>query len=210
MQDIQPDIAYSISLLSRFLSKPTKEHYYLFKGILRYLKGSIKQRIIYSRGNRQGLVAFTNSDYTGKTLTENGKSTSKYVIFLAGEPIYWSSKRQSYVTTSSTESEYVGQANTIKHIVALYQFFTELRLPLTLPITLHADNQSAISLSQNPKFHARTRHIDTAYHYQREKMENGVVKIVYIPTKDMVADGLTKPLTGAKFQQFVKLLQLNK
>jgi len=79
-----------------------------------------------------------------------------------------------------------------------------------LPITLHADNQSAISLSQNPEFHARTRHIDTAYHYQREKVENGVVKIVYIPTKNMIADGLTKPLTSAKFQQFVKLLQLNK
>jgi len=114
------------------------------------------------------------------------------------------------VTTSSTKAEYVDQANTIKHIVALYQFFTELRLPLTLPIVLHADNQNTISLSQNPKFHARTRHIDTAYHYQRKKVENGVVKIVYIPTKNMVADSLTKPLTGAKFQQFVKLLQLNK
>jgi len=79
-----------------------------------------------------------------------------------------------------------------------------------LPITLYTDNQNAISLSQNPKFHTRTRHIDTVYYYQREKMKNGVVKIVYIPIKDMVADGLTKPLTGAKFQQFVKLLQLNK
>ncbi len=63
---------------------------------------------------------------------------------------------------------------------------------------------------QNPEFYIRTRYIDTAYHYQREKVENGVVKIVYISTKDMVADGLIKPLTGAKFQQFVKLLQLNK
>ena len=114
------------------------------------------------------------------------------------------------MTTSSTESEYVGQTNTIKYIVALYQFFTELYLLFTLSITLHTDNQSAISLSQNPKFYTRTRYIDTVYHYQREKMENSVVKIVYIPIKDMVADGLTKPLTGAKFQQFMKLLQLNK
>ncbi len=75
-----------------------------------------------------------------------------------------------------------------------------------MPITFHADNQSAILLSQNPEFYARTRYIDTAYHYQREKVENGVVKIVYISTKDMVADGLTKPLTGAEFQQFVKFL----
>ncbi len=114
------------------------------------------------------------------------------------------------MTILLTESKYVGQANTIKYIIALYQFFTELRLLFTLPIVLHADNQSAILLLQNPEFHARTRYIDTAYHYQREKVENGVVKIVYISTKDMVADGLTKPLTGVKFQQFMKLLQLNK
>src|SRR6266536_5016116 len=122
-------------------------------------------------------TASTDADYAGKTLAEDGKSTSKYVIFLAGGPICWSSKRQSYVTTSSTEAEYVGQANTIKHIVALCQFFTELRLPLTLPITLYTNNQSAISLSQNPKFHARTRHIIINV----KKVENGVVKIVYKP-----------------------------
>src|SRR6266536_2665631 len=113
MQGTRPDMAYSISLLSRFLSKPIKEHYCLFKGILRYLRGSIKRRIVYSRGSQQGLVAFTDSDYAGKTLAGDGKSTSGYVIFLAGGPICWSSKRQSCVTTSSTESEYVGQANTI-------------------------------------------------------------------------------------------------
>ena len=49
MQGIRPDIAYNISLLSRFLSKSIKEYYYLFKDILRYLRESIKQRIIYSR-----------------------------------------------------------------------------------------------------------------------------------------------------------------
>ena len=86
-------MAYSISLLSRFLLKPTKEYYYLFKGILRYLRGSIKQGIVYSRGNQQGLVAFTDANHTEKTLAENGKSTSKYVIFLAGGLICWSSKR---------------------------------------------------------------------------------------------------------------------
>jgi len=78
-----------------------------------------------------------------------------------------------------------------------------------LPIALYADNQSAISLSQNPKFYTRTRHIDTAYHYKREKIENSVIKIIYKPTKDMAVNSLTKPLTGAKFQQFIKLLQLN-
>src|SRR6266498_4237903 len=113
MQGTRPDITYSISLLSRFLSKPTKEYYCLFKGILRYLRGSIKRKIIYSRGNRQRLVVFTNSDYTEKTLAGDGKSTSKYIIFLTGGPICWSSKRQSCVTTSSTELEYVDQSNTI-------------------------------------------------------------------------------------------------
>ena len=119
MQSIRFNIIYSISLLSRFISKPIKEHYCLFKSILRYLRESIKRGIIYSRGSRQKLVAFTDSEYTRKTLAEDGKSTSKYIIFLVGEPIYWSSKRQLYMTTSSTEAEYVGQINTIKYIVAL-------------------------------------------------------------------------------------------
>src|SRR6266536_1294376 len=87
MQNTRSDITYNISLLSRFLSKPTNEHYHLFKDILRYLRESIKQGIVYSRGNQQGLVAFTNADHAGKTLAEDGKSTSRYIIFLAERPI---------------------------------------------------------------------------------------------------------------------------
>ena len=51
IQNTRPDIAYNISLLSRFLLKLTNEYYHLFKDILRYLRGSIKQGIVYSRDN---------------------------------------------------------------------------------------------------------------------------------------------------------------
>ncbi len=83
MQGTRPDIAYSVSLLSCFLSKPTNEHYHLFKGILRYLRGSIKQGIVYSRGSQQRRVTFTDADHAGKTLAGDEKSTSGYVIFLS-------------------------------------------------------------------------------------------------------------------------------
>ena len=56
------------------------------------------------------------------------------------------------------------------------------------------DNQGAIALAHNPEYHARTKHIDVQYHFVRECVEMGKVKLVYCPTEEMVADALTKPL----------------
>ena len=62
------------------------------------------------------------------------------------------------------------------------------------PQLIYADNQEAIMLSENPQFHARTKHIDIRYHYIRTANEQGEVSVSYIPTADMTADIFTKPL----------------
>ena len=70
------------------------------------------------------------------------------------------------------------------------------------PTVIHEDNQGAIALYNNPKFHSCIKHIDTRYHYIREKIESKDVKLKYCPTEDMVADVFTKPLGKTKFQRF--------
>jgi hypothetical protein len=84
-----------------------------------------------------------------------------------------------------------------------------MHLLIERPIKLNADNISVIALAKNPEFHTRTKHIDVAYHFQRYYIRNGLIQLYYIPTTDMVADGLTKPLNRQKFAAFVILLGLS-
>jgi len=84
-----------------------------------------------------------------------------------------------------------------------------LRLPVELPMPIYADNQSAKSVAEDAKFRARTKHIAVPYHYQRQAIEDGTVKLIYTPTDEMAADGLTKPLNGQNFKKFIKLLGMS-
>ncbi len=65
--------------------------------------------------------------------------------------------------------------------------------------TILADNQAAIKMGSNPVNHPRAKHIDTSYHFVRNKVEEGALRLEYISTDQMVADGLTKPLESGKF-----------
>jgi hypothetical protein len=174
---------------------------------MRYLRGTTNHGLIY-RSNAKAefnLHAYTDADFAGGALPD-GKSTSGYVFFLAGGPISWQSKRQSVVAVSTTEAEYIGQANTVKHAVYLCQFMHALRLPVELPIPIYVDNQSAKTVAGDTKFRVRTKHNAVPYHYQRQAIKDGTVKLIYTPTNDMAADGLTKPLNRQEFKKFKRLL----
>ena len=134
------------------------------------------------------------------------KSTSGYIGYLAGAPIIWSLKRQTATVTSSTEAEYIGQFNAIKHMVHISHFLTELSIPYSTLMTLFADNQGAQATARNPEYHSRLKHVAIAYHYQRELVEEGLIQLGHILTEDMAADGLIKPLPRVKFNRFIELL----
>lgn len=66
--------------------------------------------------------------------------------------------------------------------------------------TLFIDNQSAIRLVKNPEYHKRTKHIDIAYHYIRDKFNEGQLNLKYIPSHEQLADILTKPFPKERFE----------
>ena len=76
------------------------------------------------------------------------------------------------------------------------------------PVELFGDNQAALSLVKERQTHDRAKHIDVAYHYIRELYERGRISVQYVRTIDMLADGLTKPKTGADFSRFVAQIGL--
>jgi hypothetical protein len=119
-----------------------------------------------------------------------------------------SSKRQNTIATSSCEAEYIGQANAAKEAVWLRLLLKEVGMEQELATVIYADNKSAIALAENPTYHARSKHIDIQYHFVREKVANSTIRLQYIPTGQMAADGLTKPLERVKFERYCCLLGL--
>lgn len=77
-----------------------------------------------------------------------------------------------------------------------------IKIELNKPIDILEDNQGCISISTNPTYHKRTKHIDIKYHFTREQIENKLICIKYIPTDArclQLADIMTKPLPSARF-----------
>ena len=122
--------------------------------------------------------------------------------------ISWSSKKQQIVAQSSTEAEYIAQTHAAKEGVWLKAFTEEVCGTRGGAMLINCDNQGAIALVKDNKFHSQTKHIDIRYHYIRESVENKKISVSYIPTQDNVADIFTKALPRPKFQQLVELLGL--
>jgi len=132
---------------------------------------------------------------------------------MAGGPVSWSSKRQSTVATSSTEAEYIGQYNAAREATWIRSFLMELGLSyrdlIKEPLVIKADNTAAESLSRDPTIHSRAKHMDVAYHWQRQQVERNVLQFEYVPSKENAADGLTKPQARQLYSTFKDLIHLN-
>lgn len=109
---------------------------------------------------------------------------------------------------SSTEAEYVAQTHAAKEAIWLQTFITEVQGGKQKGLTVNCDNQGAITLAKDNKFHSHTKHTDLQYHFIREAVDEEKLKLKYIPTSKNVADVFTKALAKPKFQQFVKMLGL--
>jgi hypothetical protein len=187
----RPDIAYAISQVSQFNSVPTTEHEIVAKRILRYFNGTKDLGIRFDGASGLRLEAYSDSDWGA---SEDRRSISGYIFILAGGAISWQSKKQSTVASSSTEGEYMALLQAVKEIIWIQRFLSDIGREAENQDLIKEDNQGAIALAHNPQYHARTKHIDIQYHFVRECVENGKVRLEYCPTMDMVADGLTKAL----------------
>jgi hypothetical protein len=204
----RPDLAFAVCVLSRLLDNPGMPHWNAAKHVLQYLKGTHDLGLTYRASDvTLGLDIFGDAD--GMTL-DNRRAVSGYVFILNGAAVSWSSKQQEIVSLSTTEAEYIALTYTAKEAIWFRYFLTELFGPITFPMIIYNDNQSAISLAHAElgQFHTRTEHIDIRYHFIREKIDNGTLEVVYCPTAEMTADILTKALASFKFKPLIQALGL--
>lgn len=194
-QVTRPDIAYAVNYCSRFSRNPDKSHWTAVKRIMRYLKGTLDFKIEFNRHENSTICGFTDSDWAGDL--NDRRSTCGYIFTMCGGPISWNSKKQQTVALSTTEAEYMGVTHAAQEGMWLKKLNNQLFKDKNA-INIKCDNKSAINLCSNKAYHPRTKHIDIKHYFIQEKVNDGIIKLEYISTKQMLADFLTKGLTFEK------------
>ena len=201
----RPDISASVNIMSQFMSNPSMTHWTGVKRILRYLRGTSNYGLRYSNGlDYTQLTGFCDADWAGDVNTR--RSTSGYVFQLGSSTITWCCRKQTTVAKSSTEAEYVSLSTGTQEVIWLHRLFKDIGVDIIYPTTLFEDNQGAIEISKNAKYHDRTKHIDVAHHFVRERIAAKDIEVRYCPTNDMIADIMTKGLGSIKFTKFRDLI----
>ena len=198
----RPDLTYVVSLVSKFMKRPTELHQQVVKRVLRYLNGTTKLGTFYKRGAKEKLVAYLDSDYVGDI--EDRKSTSGYVFLLGSSVVPWSLKKQLVVTLSTTEAEFIAAASCACQSVWMSRILEKLGYNQS-KCTVY-NNSSTIKLSKNPVMHGRSKHIDVRFHFLHDLTKDGVVKLEQYSSKDQLADIMTKPLSLEMFTLLRELL----
>lgn len=204
----RPDIAQATNTLSRFTGSPGKTHWNALIHLLRYISGTKSYAIVYLRDAPGGITPVTYVDADYAACVDTRRSTSGILTMMAGGATFWQSKRQDVVALSTTEAEYMALAKGAQQARWVHHFLAEVGHGLPLPSHLKSDNKSAIAISENPKFHSRVKHIDIRFHYLRDAVRSGELKVEYIPSEDNPADILTKSLGTTLHRRQVGLLQL--
>lgn len=203
----RPDLSYSINKMSRFQEKPTETHWTYLKGILRYIRGTNDYELVYDGKSDVSLDVFADSDWANDRIDR--KSTTGYMVRVFENIVVWSSKKQSIVTLSSTEAEYVSACTAVQESVWIEKLLLDLDIEIKYPIKLFEDNFGCIQISKNPET-KRTKHIDVKYHFLRNLVWNGRYVLKQVPSNLQIADVFTKALPRVQFERLLILLKLKR
>ena len=202
----RPDIANSARELSRGMDKATKaaekEMYRVIKYVLQTkdygLKIEPKGKI--EKGKWQ-MTMYSDSDWaTNKT---DRKSITGFVLYFQGTLILWKSQAQKTVALSSTEAEYYAMSEATKEIKFVLQVLESMGIQVLKPIIVHIDNVGAIFVAETPSATKHTRHIDARYHFVREYIIDGTIKIIFVSSNENKADLLTKNVISEIYEKHI-------
>jgi hypothetical protein len=135
-------------------------------------------------------------------------STAGHIVFVAGGPIYWVSKKQTLVTLSTTEAEFINITPTACSLIWIKSLLRDLSYTDDLPKLIFTDSANALAIALNPFERQRTRHIDIRFKWIIDRVKGQEFKLQHVSTGKQIADGFTKGLMKDKHLAFVRQLNM--
>ncbi|CAL8152863.1 unnamed protein product [Prunus armeniaca] len=203
----RPDLMYAASLLSRFMTSPTKKHMGVARRVLRYVQGTLNYGIEYVKDKSAILIGFCDADWAGSE--DDSRSTSSYAFSFGSGAFSWAFVKQNTVALSTAEAEYVSAAEVTAQAIWLRFVLDDFGEMQTEATPILRDNMLAISMANNPVFHQRTRHINRRYHFIREALQEEVIDMKFCRSEEQLADIFTKALPKDRFNQLRLKLELS-
>ena len=203
--DIRKEIVY----LGGKSSKPCIGDMKKITRVLQYLNSTAMYGPRYFTMDGPVLYGYVDASFN---VHPDTRSHSGYFACIGKESapvLSFSSKQKSCVSLSSMEAEYVALNELTKVIVHTRRFLAEIGFPQKEPTTIFEDNESTINLANGPSIGKKSKHIQLRYHYLRDMVKTGEIKMEYIETAKQRANILTKPLATAQFVKERNMLMNN-
>ena len=158
-----------------------------------------------SRGQGFVMTAYVDADHAADTVTR--RSRTGFLVYLNSAPIYWHSKKQTTIETSSFGSEFMAMKHCTEYVRGLRYKLRMMGIACDLPTLIYGDNQSVLSNTTIPDSVLKKKSNSIAYHFVREGCARDEWRTSYINTHQNPADLLTKPLpSGEKRIGFVRMI----
>ncbi|GKA51708.1 hypothetical protein Tco_0744904 [Tanacetum coccineum] len=165
--------------MSRYTSNPGTQHWQAIQMVLKYLKKTIDYRLTYT-GYPSVLEGYTDASWISNT--KDNSSTSGWVFLLGGGAISWDSKKQTCITGSTMESEFVALATAGKETKWLRNLILEIPLwskPIA-PISIRCDSVATLVKAYSQMYNGKSRHLCVNHSMIRKLITNEVVSIEFV------------------------------
>jgi len=196
------DIMWIVNYLATKSACPSMKYWEAAKRVLRYLKGTLQYHLVLIGSD---LTVDIMAD-ASHALHDDSKGHSGIQVRMGGNVVYCISGKQKVNTISSTETELMCVRDAVTYVPYILEIFSEMRIPVTLPVTIFQDNTSTIEWTNNGAKFRKAKHLMVALHFVRDFVQKNTVRMVHRRTEEMDADYLTKPVVASLFKPAIVMM----
>jgi hypothetical protein len=199
----RPDILMPVTYLATKSANPKQGHYNKGIKILSYVLGTKARRLFFPSNIKPTLKIYADAAHM---LHKDAKGHGGIIATLGSAPIVTKSFKFKLITRSSTESEMVCLEESVTYALWLSVLLKDFHFKFQVPVTIYQDNLSTIGIVMNGGSFSRSKHMIAKYSFVKQHVDLKDIELVHCRTNVMVADMLTKPLSGSDLKKLSDLV----